>query len=88
MLIVYTCWGLFLAIFGRYFGSALYEANKRQLSWLWRNVFKKKQEDIDKLFNGFPLPYGYTYAVVITHVVGILLTVMFLFLLLSNIGIF
>ena len=74
-IIGYICAGLLISIgiliivFSIVIGSFLYEANRRELTWLWKNVFRYKDEVIIKAFSRPPLECGFT--IWITRIIGV-----------------
>ena len=63
------CIGILIIVFSTVIGSFMYEANRRELTWLWKNVFRYKDEVINKAFSLPPLECGFT--IWITRIIGI-----------------
>ena len=63
------CIGILIIVFSTVIGSFLYEANRRQLTWLWKNVFRYKDEVIKKVFSRPPYECG--FIIWITRIIGI-----------------
>ena len=74
-IIGYICAGLLISIgiliivFSTIIGSFLYEANRRELTWLWKNVFRYEDEVIKKVFSRPPYECG--FIIWITRIIGI-----------------
>jgi hypothetical protein len=69
------CIGILIVIFSTVIGVFIYEANRRQITWLWKEVFRKKDEEIRKYLSR--PPYGCDFTILIMRVVGIGITVSF-----------
>jgi len=67
--------GILIVVFSTVIGVFIYEANRRQLTWLWKEVFRKKDEEIRKYFSR--PPYGCDFTILIMRVIGIGIIVSF-----------
>jgi len=63
------CIGILIVVFSTIIGVFIYEANRRQITWLWKEVFRKKDEEIRKYFSR--PPYGCDFTILIIRVIGI-----------------
>jgi hypothetical protein len=62
------CIGIMVITFRNIIGSFIYEANRRELTWLWKKVFRYMDEVTIKAFSRPPYECGFT--ILITTIVG------------------
>ena len=70
-LIILAIVGVAVLVFASPIGLSIYEANRRSLIWLWKNLWRMQPAEIEKKhFGAWNIPYGYKFNVLIIRVIG------------------